>query len=302
VRERVLAAAKALNYQPNRVARSLRSQQSSIIGLIVADIQNPFFTAVCRAVEDLAHEQGMTIFLCNSDENPDKETMYLNHMRSENVSGIIFSPTRETADNFAERVDRSQPMVVIDRRVQGVDIDSVTIDNVASAYQLTKHLIGDGHKRIGAMFGIGSTTGRERREGFMQAMREHNLPTPPEQTRFLEAREAEGYKESLRLLQLPERPEAIMTSNGLLATGAFRAIRELGLKLPDEVAFASFDDTPWTTLVEPQVTVIQQPTYEIGKTATSLLLERLKDPSRPFRAVVLKSKLVVRQSCGCRPD
>jgi LacI family fructose operon transcriptional repressor len=299
LRERVQAIVKELDYRPSRVAQALRLQRASIIGIIIADIQNPFFTAVCRSIEDMTYEQDMAIFLCNSDENPDKEAIYLDHMRRENVAGVIFAPTRHTADNFAQSVDHSVPMVVIDRCVQGMDVDSVLIDNVESARQLTEHLITDGYRRIGAMFGIDSTTGRERREGFMRAMRDHSLTPPPDRSNFVEARESAGHRETMRLLQSPDRPEAILTSNGLLAAGAFRAIREYGLRIPDDIAFASFDDTPWTTLVEPPITVIQQPTFEIGRTAVSLLLERLKNPSRPCREVILKTKLMVRQSCGC---
>ena len=298
IRERVLAVIDELNYRPNRVARSLRIQQSNIIGLIVSDIQNPFFTSVSRAVEDTAYEQGLSIFLCNTDENPDKEAIYLNLMLDEHVAGVILSPTRQTADSFAEAVRLDIPMVVIDRRIREVEVDSVLIDNVEAAYKIITHLIADGHQRIGAMFGIGSTTGRERREGYIRALKEHGLKPMPDLASYVNATEEEGYKATRRLLSLAEPPEAIFTSNGLLAAGAFRALRESKFTIPDEIAFASFDETPWTALVEPPVTVIQQPTYEIGQIATELLLKRLEEPSRPTREVILKSKLIIRRSCG----
>jgi LacI family fructose operon transcriptional repressor len=298
LRQRVLAAMQNLGYRPNLVARSLRVQKSSIIGLIVSDIRNPFFTYVSRAVEDVAHAQGMSTFLCNSDENPDTEMLYLEQMRGEIVAGIIFSPTRQIADTFSELVVADQPMVVIDRRVNNADVDSVMIDNVESAYRLAEHLIMHGYRRIAALFGIASTTGRERRKGFVQALRDHAIEPDPKLVSFINAREEDGYQATLKLLALPDRPEAIFTSNGLLATGTFRALRESGLAIPDEIAFATFDDTPWAGLVEPPVTVMQQPTYEIGKTAAELLLERIQDPSRPTRQVVLQSTLVIRRSCG----
>ncbi len=298
LRQRVLAAMQDLDYRPNLVARSLRVQKSSIIGLIVSDIRNPFFTYVSRAVEDVANAQGMSTFLCNSDENPDKELLYLEQMRGENVAGIVFSPTRQIADNFSELVVADQPMVVIDRRVHNADVDNVLIDNVELAYRLAEHLITHGYRRIAALFGIASTTGRERRKGFIQALNDHALEPDPQLVSYVNAREEDGYQATLKLLALPDRPEAIFTSNGLLATGTFRALRESGLAIPDEIAFATFDDTPWTGLVEPPVTVMRQPTYEIGKTATELLLERIQDPSRPTRQIILQSTLVVRRSCG----
>lgn len=193
-------------------------------------------------------------------------------------------------------------MVVIARRVRDVDVDSVVIDNVDAAYKIVNHLITDGYRRIGAMFSIGITTGNERREGYLRALKEHGLKSLSDLMLNVEAREEAGYDATLKLLSLPEPPDAVFTTNGLLATGAFRAIRERKLAIPEKMAFASFDETPWTRLVEPTVTVIEQPTYEIGQTATELLLNRIEDPSRPTREIILKSKLIVRQSCGCHKE
>jgi LacI family fructose operon transcriptional repressor len=298
VRERVLAAVKDLNYHPNRVARRLRSQQSSIIGLIVADIQNPFFTSVTRAVEDMASEQRLSVFLCNTDENPEKEAMYLALMRDENVAGVILAPTLRTSDSFLDSVKLGVPIVVIDRRVRDADVDSVLIDNADSAYRLVEHLISDGRRRIGALFGINSTTGRERREGYVRALKEHELKPLADLVTYVHARVEDGYEATLKLLNLPEPPDAIFTSNGLLSLGAYQALRARGLKIPEQIGFASFDETVWTPLVEPGITVIEQPTYEMGQIAAELLLKRFAEPTRPARQVTLKGKLIIRQSCG----
>jgi LacI family transcriptional regulator, fructose operon transcriptional repressor len=299
VKARVMEVVKALNYRPNRVARSLRSRQSTIIGLIVSDIENPFFQQVGRAVEDAAHEQGYSVMLCNNDEDPEKEQRYLHLIRDENLAGIILSPTRQTADDFLATSELNIPMVVIDRRVSSGEVDNVTIDNVQAARTITTHLIEHGYGRIGAIFGIGSTTGRERREGFVQALKAHDLQPSTDLVKYANPREDDGYKTTLKLLQLHEPPEAIMTSNSLLAAGALRAIRESKKVIPEEVAFASFDETTWAKLVEPALTVIEQPTYEIGRTATELLLKRIKDPKLSHRDVILKAKLIIRHSCGC---
>jgi len=300
VKARVMKVVKKLNYRPNRVARSLRSQQSTIIGLIVSDIENPFFQQVGRAVEDAAHEQGYSVMLCNNDEDPDKEQRYLHLIRDENLAGIILSPTRQTADNFSATSELNMPMVVIDRRVSNVDVDNIIIDNVQAAQTITTHLIEHGYRRIGAIFGIGSTTGRERREGFVQALKAHDLQPSTDLVKYANPREDDGFNTTLKLLQLPEAPEAILTSNSLLAAGALRALRESKKTIPEEVAFASFDETTWAKLVVPALTVIKQPTYEIGRTATELLIKRIQDPTRSTREVTLKSKLIVRQSCGCQ--
>jgi DNA-binding LacI/PurR family transcriptional regulator len=299
VRETVMAVVKELNYSPNRVARNLRAQKSSVVGLLVSDIQNPFFTMISRAVEDAAYEQGMSIFLCNTDENPDKEAMYLKLMRDERVAGLILSPTRKLTNDFNPTIDPHLPMVVIDRRIQNAEIDTILIDNVEAAYRLTRHLLDHGRRRIAALFGSGSTTGMERRQGYLAAVKEQNLEPSSELTVYVPAREQDGYQAAGRLLALPTPPDAIMTSNGLLAAGAFRALREKRVSIPGQLAFASFDETPWTTLVEPPITIIEQPTYEIGHTAVELLLKRIQDPGCSCKEVILKSRLKVRQSCGC---
>jgi LacI family fructose operon transcriptional repressor len=299
VKARVMKVVKALNYRPNRVARSLRSRQSSIIGLIVSDIENPFFQQVGRAVEDAAHEQGYSVMLCNNDEDPEKEQRYLHLIRDENLAGIILSPTRQTADNFSSTSDLNIPMVVIDRRVSNGDVDNILIDNVQAAHTITTHLIEHGYRRIGAVFGIGSTTGRERREGFVQALKAHDLQPSTDLVKYANPREDDGFNTTLKMLQLPAPPEAILTSNSLLAAGALRALRESKKSIPEEVAFASFDETTWAKLVIPSLTVIEQPTHEIGRTATELLLKRIKDPTRSHREVILKARLIARQSCGC---
>ena len=300
VKARVMKVVKKLNYRPNRVARSLRSQKSTIIGLIVSDIENPFFQQVGRAVEDAAHERGYSVMLCNNDEDPIKEQRYLNLIRDENLAGIILSPTRQTADNFSATSELNIPMVVIDRRVSDAEVDNIVIDNVQAAHTITTHLIEHGYRRIGAIFGIGSTTGRERREGFVQALKDPMICShPSDLVKYANPREDDGFNTTLKLFQLPEPPEAILTSNSLLAAGALRALRESKIAIPEEIAFASFDETTWAKLVVPALTVIEQPTYEIGRTATELLIKRIQDPTRSTREVTLKSKLIVRQSCGC---
>ena len=299
VKARVMKVVQELNYRPNRVARSLRSRKSTIIGLIVSDIENPFFQQVSRAVEDAAHEMGYSVMLCNNDENPDKEKRYLHLIRDENLAGVILSPTRQTADNFSEISDLNIPMAVIDRRVSNGEVDNILIDNVQAAHTLATHLIGHGCRRIGAIFGMGSTTGRERREGFVRALKEHDLQASSDLVKYANPREADGFHTAMKLLALSEPPDAILTSNSLLASGALRALRENKKKIPQEIAFASFDETTWAKLIIPALTVIEQPTYEIGRTATELLIKRTEDPTRSTREVILKAKLNIRHSCGC---
>jgi len=296
-RERVMKAVADLNYRPNLIARSLRAQKSAKIGLVVSDIRNPFFTAIGRAVEDTAYEQGYSVLMCNTDENPEKEKLYLNILHDENVAGVIFSPTQQfsaRAGSFHSKI----PFVIIDREVNTGQADMVLLDNVSAAYELTSHLIENGHRHIAGLFGNASTTGKERKRGFQEALSKHGLT--PAAVHFIEPRIKHGYEKTKELLIQAQHPDAIFTSNSLLTAGAFQAIRDCNMTVPDDVALVGFDETTWGGLVNPPITVIAQPTTEIGRTATELLFQRIAEPERTPKTVVMKGKLLVRGSSGTR--
>lgn len=294
VRERVLATVERLGYRPNLVARSLRSQQSNTIGLIVSDISNPFFTAISRAVEDTAYEQGFSVLLCNTDEDAEKEAIYLGLMRDMSVAGTIISPTRQTIANFSDS-DFPFPVVVIDRPISDKDVDAVLLDNVDAAYRLVTHLIEQGYRRISALCSEMST-GLERQIGYEKALRSHGLAPKTEYMKYVIPRAEAGYAATLKILDAAEPPDALFTANSLLGVGALQAIRERNLTIPGDIALVTFDETTWARLVQPAITLIAQPTYEIGRTATELLLQRIADPNRPTRQVILKGQLQVRGS------
>jgi DNA-binding LacI/PurR family transcriptional regulator len=297
LRERVLETIRELNYRPSRVARSLRVQRSSIIGLIISDIQNPFFTSVVRAVEDVAQQRQYSVFLCNSDEDFDKEMMYIELMLAEHVAGMIVSPTASSNAIYQRLVEMSVPIVAIDRRVEDVPMDMVVGDNVAAARAVVTHLIENGFRRIGAVLGVpDASTGAERYRGYQEALQAHGLPLLPELVRNGPPRSPNGYALTMDLLQQAEPPDAIFTGNNLLTVGAMRAIHELGLHIPDDIGLAAFDEMEWMFLVKPALTVVMQPTYEMGRQAAELLLERIADPDRPPQQVVLQPTIKVRES------
>lgn len=291
--ELVLAAVEKLGYRPNHAARTLRSQRSTTIGLLVSDIRNPFFTAISRAVEDVTHDAGYSVFLCNTDEDVEKERMYLELMADENVAGVIYSPTRAAAENL-DPAKFNFPLVLIDRETPRTDIDMVLLDNVAAAEHLTCHLLKNGYRRIFGIFGEASTTGAQRREGFLRALRSMGLRPAGES--FTEPRIQGGKVATLNALNAINPPDAIFTTNSLLTAGALTAIRERNLQIPADVALVGFDETTWSTLVQPQVSVIAQPTYEIGQTATEMLFKRIENPSRSARRVILGGQLLARGS------
>jgi len=289
--ERVMAAVEELDYRPNLVARNLRTQRSHVIGLIVSDIRNPYFTAVSRAVEDIAYEQGYQVVFCNSDEDPEKEADYLHLMNDQNIDGVIFSPTRQTASNL-NALNINFPMVIVDRTVEStaIAVDVVRIENVDAGYRLTRHLIDNGYRDILGLFGEASTTGRERRAGFKKALQETNLPV---RAQYIPPRIESAYIAAIEELSGDKPPEAILTTNSLLMAGALKGIQELNLQIPNQVALVGFDRTTWSTLVQPAITLIEQPTTEIGRSATELLLKRIEEPQRPAQEIILQGTLVI---------
>lgn len=296
LREQVEAAIRATGYRPNLSARRLRSQHSQTIGLVVADIRNPFFTSVARAVETVAYDAGMRVILCNTDEDPAREAMYLRLMQEERVTGLIFAPTRVGADTL-RRQPVEVPAVLIDRTGPAGLFDAVVLDNRGAAQALVDHLVERGYRRIGGLFGATSSTGLERQEGYLAAMARHGL-TPA--VRFVPP-QAEVSEPAVRdWLGQADRPEALVTSNSLLLAGAVRVARGLGLRIPADLALAGFDNEPWTGLVDPGLTVIEQPTEEMGRQAMQLLFDRLHQPDAAVRTVVLSGRCVLRDSTVAR--
>ena len=279
-------------YRPNLSARRLRSQHSQTIGLIVADISNPFFTAVSRAVEDAAYNAGLRVILCNTDENPEKEALYLKLMEEERVTGVIFAPTRATADRLAKQ-RANFPIVLIDRATAAGYQDAVVLDNHAASVTLVEHLYAEGYRNITGLFGNASTTGIERHNGYMSAMQRFGLM--PE-AKFVAPSVSAAEAEVRQWFVSGKAPEAVIASNGLLLMGVVRAVREAGQSVPGDLAIAGFDNESWTELVGPGLTVIEQPIETIGRTAMELLLKRIEMPDAPVRKVVLGGRCIIRGS------
>ncbi|MFZ4813696.1 MAG: LacI family DNA-binding transcriptional regulator [Phototrophicaceae bacterium] len=297
-REVVMRVIEELSYRPNRVASSLRRQKANVIGLLVSDIMNPFFTEIARAIEDVANQYQMGVFFCNTDEDPQKEKRYLQTLLDENVAGIILSPTASPIEHFQFLFEDATPIVVIDRRIPSATVDCVLSDNLQAATLLTEHLIQQGYKRIAAVIGLKAvTTGQERMQGYLQAMHAYGLEplcafTPP--------REKEGEQVVYQWLSAGQLPDAILTGNSRLTIGAINAIKSAGLTISKDIGLAGFDETIWAAHIGSGLTVIRQPTYEMGQTAAELLLQRIDAPQRAAREVILRGNLIQRGSTAFR--
>lgn len=300
-RRRVLLIIEEMGYVPSRVARRLRMEpgHAHLVGLILPDIQNPFFADVARGVEDVAQKYGYAVFLGNSDEDPRKEKHYLEVMRAEMVDGVIVPPISET-DEAVSRLARARvPVVCVDRRLARVDADTVVVDNVRGAYEATDHLIRLGHQRIGFIEGRPEiSTSTERMRGYRKALLEHGLEVDANLIREGDSRQASGARLAAELLAMEERPTALLVGNNLMTLGALETSYALGLRIPDDLAVVGYDDMPWALALNPPLTAVRQPGYEVGQRAMELLLQRIREPARSTTLVLLQPQLIVRRSCG----
>jgi DNA-binding LacI/PurR family transcriptional regulator len=303
-RKRVEEAMAALDYRPNQAARSLRSNRSRIIGLLISDIQNPFFAGLIRGVEDQALRHEYSLILCNTNESPQREQQYLDVLYMERVAGVILVPTREhVGDETRKRFrERGVPIVAVDRRVKDRDIDAVITDNVRGAYDAVTHLIANGYRRIGVITGpLTITTGHERLEGYRQALREAGIPLDPALERSGTFAVESGRERAEQLLGLTPRPDALFTTNNLLTLGALHAVHDRNLSVPDDVALVGYDDIQWGELGSVSLTTVMQPVYELGSAAALRLFQRMSDPGNQSRQeIILAPTLLVRGSSAPR--
>jgi len=274
---RVRRAMEELGYQPNAIAQSLRKRTTYAIGILVSDITNPFFATLVRGAEDAALEAGYSVIVCNSDEDPQKEDMYIRALWRRRIDGMLIAPTRDgTSPAVQELVKRKIPFVFIDRKSKNVEADAVLADNVGGAYQATRFLIDCGHKRIGIILGIpGSTTTEERFLGYCKALKEAGLPLIEELVVWGNYRVNGGRQAVIQLLSLPNPPTAIFSTNNQMTFGALLEISQRQISIPQKLAIISFDDLDWAELFTPPLTVVLQQPYTMGYQAAKLLLHRL---------------------------
>jgi LacI family transcriptional regulator len=297
MRRRVLAAVTELGYRRNGPARSLRTRAAMVLGLIISDITNPFFTALVRGVEDCAQLAGYSVVLANADEDVAKEARYLEVAAAEQMAGVLLSPASSKMTSVDALMERGIPVVTIDRRLPSAAVDSVTVNNRQAALEAAQHLIRQGCRRVGFVAGpVQTTTGSGRLAGYRAALRAAGRAHDPALTAYADFRTEGGYAATLQLLRLPKPPDGLLIANNLMTVGAMQAIAEAGLAVPDEIAVVGFDDVNWATALRPPLSVVTQPTYEIGKVATEMLLRRIGGEDFAPRRVVLKATLVQRGS------
>jgi LacI family transcriptional regulator len=297
-KQRVLQAIAELGYRPSVVARSLTTNRTETVGVIVSDSSNHFFAEVLRGIEDVLRPENYALLVCNTAEILEREAHYLDILMRQRVDGIIAAATSRRWDELTEVEAQHIPVVFVDRIFEGLDDPFVGVDNQKGARLGTKCIIDCEHRQIGILAGFQRlSTMRERLVGFRQALQEHDIPLPEEWV-ITSALSIEGGHEAMRqLLTLPERPTAVFLNNNLLALGALLALKELGLRCPEDVGLVGFDDHPWAAVSDPPLTVVRQPAGQVGRAAAEMLLARINDEQIAEPRVILDCEIVLRQSC-----
>lgn len=316
VRDAVIAAAKKLDYRPNELARSMTTGRSGTIGVVVGDIENPFFSQAMRGITDVARLAGFTVILMNSGENVDAEKDAIRTLLAKRVDGLIVSVARESETDHLQEILRSgRPLALLDRGSSLLDVDTVIANDRDTAKDVTKRLIALGHRRIAYLTACDTAdhtfrdpadiqTGSVRRriEGYLDVCRTAEVPEAEHWVR-VGATSPEATKAIVtELLQAPVRPSAVIASDSVIGLAAFKASRALGLSVPRDLSLVSFHDADWTSVASPPITVVRQPVYQLGESATRLLVERLKEGEKgPARRIVLPMSLIERESVGPAP-
>jgi len=300
-RARILAIAQELSYTPNVLARALVSGNSETLGVVVSDNANPFCAAQIRGIEETARAGGYGVILCNASESYDLELEAIRMLREKRVDGILITPVQPESHYIQRLKEDGIPFVLLNRHMDDPDIDCVLNDNFQGAYEATKHLVELGHRRIVHItceHHVSSV--RERLAGYRQALEEAGIPYDPHLVFYTDMTLEGGYCQAKAVMErVSPRPTAVFTFDDLMAIGVLKALREMGIRVPDDVALVGYDDIEVAPFVEPPLTTVAQQAYEIGQRGTQILLERLQWPEdeewKPYR-VVFKPELKVRGS------
>lgn len=300
-KEKVKALAEKLNYTPNPIAQSLKKNRTSTIGVLVPEIKHDFFSSAISGIEEVAYHSGYTIILCQSNESYEREVINTNALMNHRVAGMIVSISQQTTTgaHFQKLIDRNIPLVFFDRVCEDVEANKVIIDDQKSAYNAVQHLIEKGYKKIAHFAGPKDLSICQKRlSGYKEALFENNLPVKEEYILHGGMHETDGYNSMDELLKQNIVPDAIFCVNDPVAIGAYQRIKEAGLKIPQDIGIVGFSNNKITTLVEPQITTVNQPSFEMGKRSAEILIEMIENPNKinEPRTIIVETNLIVRNS------
>ncbi len=299
-RQRVLKVIDSLGYRPSAIARSLATKETSTIGLVVPDVSNPFFAEVTQGVERLAYSRGYHVFLCNTEEDPQRELAVIQSLEEKRVDGLILCSSRLEEERLIDILANLPAVVLINRRLHQTaedTFDSVTLDDERGGWLAAHHLIQSGHRHIGFLAGPpASYSGAGRRKGFLATVQEAGISLEDGWVSPCQPSVEGGHEATRHLLTTYPQLTALFCYNDLVAVGALQACNELQRRVPDDLAIMGHDDIPVAALVSPALTTCRVPRYELGARAVNALLERLRDCPGDCSQIVLEPELVIRES------
>jgi LacI family transcriptional regulator len=302
--QRVRRAIEEMGYRPNQAARRLRERKARIIGVLVTDIQIPFFASIVVGIDRILQEAGYLPLLGNSFDSQSSEQAHLNNFLSEGVSGVIFAAVNsQDISNYDRLREAGIPLVAIDRTPGDLQVDTVQVANLQATSQAVGHFIQEGHQRIALIAGPNHiSTAVERQAGYEQALHLAGLPLDPALIQVGGYTLEGGYRAMHALIENLDRPTAVLIANNVMTLGALQCINEQALEIPSDIAVIGYDDMPWAASLRPPLTVVAQPDYEIGVLAARLMLDRIREPDSSFKHITLDARLVLRASCNCGKD
>lgn len=280
-RKKIDHAIKSLGYQPNYIARSLKQKRTSMIGVIVGNIVHRLSTEISRSIEDFCNEHDFHVIICNADDMPEKEKNYINVLRAKQVDGLIVFPTGQNTGLYEELVKSRYPVVFVDREVYEVKANTVVVNNLEATYAAVGKLIVDGHQKIAIVTQpLLSSTRVERVEGYKRALADQKVPIDPKY--MIHSKIEDLNQELTTLFSLPESPTALFAGNDRVFLEVVQFLKKNKIKIGVDVELIVFDNIPFAHLIEPSITIISQPAYEIGQKAAELLLSQInKEDKQP---------------------
>jgi len=298
-REKVLRAIEELDYRPNALAKGLKQMKTHMLGVVLSNLQNPFWSKVMEGIEDICQSYGYSLLIANSRDNAEKETENLRSFMERQVDGMIVNPTREENPFFRVLMERKVPVIFINRTVKNVSANMVLVNNIKGAFLGVEHLLGLGKRKI-ALFlhpPYGVSPRMEHMEGFMRAISQHRQRVERSWIRIV--RDKEDCKREIRDLFQNGRPDAIFSTNSLLTLQILEALKESGYRVPRDIAVLGYDETEWAKHLDPPLSTVQRPAYDMGRVAAERLIRMIrKEHAAEPSAIMLEPTLIVRQSCG----
>ncbi|WP_261131595.1 LacI family DNA-binding transcriptional regulator [Bacillus sp. Marseille-Q3570] len=297
---KVLNVIKELDYRPNALAKSLKSMKTNVIGIVLSNLKNPFWVNVLEGVEDTCRKHGFNLMICNSNEEAELEEEHIRSFQMKQVDGMIINPTLKNLTIYQKLIKNEFPLVSINRKLSGLNIDTVTMNNIEGAKLAVEHLIGLGNRKIAIIvYPPDDISPRiERIEGYKKGLQENGIDFDPSMIRIVEERKGEVKKQVRDLLSGHDKPDAIFSTNNIMTLEVLEGIKDLQLNVPEDLSVIGYDETVWSKHLKPALTTVYQPAYDMGELAAKKLIQRINKKGSEMETLTLEPRLIVRDSCG----